>query len=30
LINKRHESYTIEEFDEECQRCKAFRSKSKP
>ena len=30
LINKRHESYAIEEFDEECQRCKALRSKSKP
>ena len=29
-ITKPNESYIIVEFDDECQRCKAFKSKSKP
>jgi hypothetical protein len=29
-INKRNESFTVVECDDECERCKMFRSKSKP
>jgi hypothetical protein len=29
LIKKRDESYSIEEFDYECERCRAFLSQSK-